>query len=165
MYTSFALIAITGLVSNHLFPSWELDYRLAKEHGEKQHKPLAIFVGSGSASWQQITREGKFDADVQKLLAQQYLRVYVDAGTDYGRKVAESFGLTGNAGLFISDRSGGYIAFRHEGTLPAKDLVRHLNRYSDPEHVVRTTETNQPAAVATPVIWSYQNPYGQQCLT
>lgn len=164
MYISFCLIAMAGLLTNNI-PSWELDYRIAKQFGERQQKPLAIFLGRGSVNWQQLTREGKFDTEVQKALTQQFVRVYVDVDTDYGQKVAGLFGLGGNNGLFISDRSGGYQAFRHDGLLNASELLRHLNRYANPDHVVYTTETNQPAPVATVTTVNYQNLYAQPCLT
>jgi hypothetical protein len=165
MYTSFALFAMAGLVTNNAILPWELDYRAARQLSEKKQRPLAVFLGSGAVNWQQITREGAYDAEVQKLLLQQYIRVYVDVKTDYGRKLAEMFGLNEDHGLFISDRTGGYMAFRHDGTASAKDLVRHLNRYSDPDHIVVTTETDRRTLIAPMTTANYQNIFGQQCLT
>src|SRR5207302_6334215 len=49
-------------------------------------------------------------------------------------------------GLVLSDRRGDNQAFRHEGTLADADLERQLRKYSDPDRVVRRTESG---AVAT----------------
>ena len=158
MYTSIALIAMssTWLVNIPVSPSWERDYRVAREIGAKHQKPLAVFVGGGEMNWKQVTREGQPDADVSKVLSEQYVRVYVNAETPEGRQLAESFGLTGTRGLVISDRTGGLQAFRHDGDLSAQDLARHLTRLGSLDHVVSTTESNAPVQVQAPAY--YQPP-------
>ena len=98
-------------------------------------------------------REGQADAGVQKLLAERYVRVYLDADTEAGRQLAATLGVSGQHGLVISDRSGGVMAFRHDGDLPAQDLARRLEKYADPDLTVKTTETvcaAGPAAESVP---------------
>ena len=169
MYTSYALLSLAGMLANIPQPSWESDYRLARQIGERTQKPIAVFIGSGSVSWRQLTHEGQFDADIQRRLNDRFVRVYLDVSTPYGRKVADALGVSANQGLVISDRTGGYMAFRHSGDLPAKDVAKCLTRYSDAEHVVRTTETdpNNPTPVAqpTPSFQYYQPSYGNYCRT
>ncbi len=157
MYTSIALIAMAGMLANHLpvAPAWEHDYRMARQIGEKAQKPLAVFVGSGSANWRQLTREGQYDAEVAKLLVEQYVRVFINVEDPEGRKLAQAFGLSGTRGLIISDRTGDVQAFRHDGDLAAKDLARLLTRFGSPDFVVYTTETG--AIVPTAAV-PYQGP-------
>ena len=45
-------------------------------------------------------------------------------------------------GIAISDVTGDKLAFYHEGDLANADLVRYLERYSDPNRVVEFTESN-----------------------
>src|SRR5438046_6003696 len=117
MYSSIALLAMTAcsLANIPVTPSWERDYSTARQIGEKTQKPLVVFFGSGSVTWRQLTREGKPDADIIKLLSEQYVRVYVNGETAEGRKLAQAFGLTGSRGLVISDRTGDLQAFRYDG--------------------------------------------------
>jgi hypothetical protein len=157
MYTSIALLAMCGawMANIPVTPSWERDYNAARQIVEKAHKPLAVFMGSGDVNWQQLTREGKPDAEIAKLLSEQFVRLYVNTETADGRKFAASFGLTGSRGLIISNRTGDLQAFRHEGDLAAQDVARHLTRYGSPDHVVSVTEGNAPVAAPTNV---YQPP-------
>ena len=169
MYTSFALLTLAAMLTNISQPTWETDYRLARLACERTQKPIAVFIGSGSVNWRQLTREGQFDADIQRMLNDRFVRVYVDASTPYGRQVAESFGVSGTQGLVISDRQGGLMAYRHSGDLPAKDVAKCLTRYSDVEHVVRTTEADPnnppPAAPPTSTLQYYQPSYQNFCRT
>jgi hypothetical protein len=163
MHTSIVLLALSAswLANIPVTPKWEADYSTARLIVSKSHKPLAVFVGSGDASWRQLTHEGQPDAEVAKLLSEEYVRVYVNADTKDGREFAASFGLTGTQGLVISNRTGDFQAFRHDGDLPAKELAKQLTRYSSPDHVVRMTESvaTQNAATAAPAatVFPYSN--------
>jgi hypothetical protein len=61
----------------------------------------------------------------------------------------------------LSDRSGNLQAFRHEGDLTDAKLVSYLDRFSDPNLVVKTTVTNpgrneNPNPSYAPAVNSYQ---------
>jgi len=158
MYSSIALLAMTAcsLANIPVTPAWERDYSSARQVGGKAQKPLVVFFGSGTVNWRQITREGKPDADIFKLLSEQYIRLYVNGETAEGRSLAKAFGLNGARGLVISDRTGDLQAFRYDGDLAAQDLARCLARYGSPNHVVSTTEGN----VAPPAPVTYQPAFG-----
>src|SRR5262249_22257722 len=121
-------------------PSWSTDYRSAQNLGNEEGKPLAVFIGSGTAGWEHLSREGKLDEQANRILASRYVCVYVDTSNDSGKQLAADFDVDHPA-LVISDRTGRLQAFRHEGDLQGEDLVRYLKRYAEPERVVRTTET------------------------
>ena len=180
MNSAIAVVALWGAVSpqiSELSLRWEQDYRHARAIGTREHKPLAVFVGTGAGGWQHLAREGNLDLASRRTLRQHFVPVYVNQDTDAGRQLAANFGLAGKTGLVISDRTGGVMAFRHEGDLPAAELVRQLERYADPNLVVSTTEGNagqqvylaqaqpaaypayQPAQAYIPPSY-YQNPYG-----
>lgn len=153
MYTSITLLALTGLSAAAMpepQPTWQSDYRLARRIGEREQKPLAVFVGSGTGGWLQLVREGRTEVDAVKLLAERYVCVFVDGTNTEGKRLAESFGLTGSRGLVISDRTGEYQAFRHDGDVSAGDLSRHLARYASPDFTPITTESDSvPPSVTT----------------
>ena len=169
MNSSIALLALWGALVpqvNRLSLNWEQDYRQARATGVRVQKPLAVFVGTGADGWKQLLREGNLDAELRKTLVDRYVPVYINQDTDDGKQMAELFGLSGKHGLIISDRSGGAMAFRHDGDLTAKDLARHLTRFSDPDHVVTTTEYGGGAPAPAPAPTSagviYQNPFACQ---
>jgi hypothetical protein len=80
----------------------------------------------------------------------------VDRATTDGAKLAGEFGLA-DAGLVMSDRTAEVQAFRHVGTMPDAELRLAAVRYSDPNLVVKTTETGAPAQAVAPV---YYQPSG-----
>jgi hypothetical protein len=143
-----ALIAFLAVWSNmspqivHAGVKWEADYHQAREIGARLQKPLAVFVGSGADGWKQVVREGSLSAEARRQISERFVPVYVNAESESGQKLAEAFGLVNKRGLIISDRTGGLMAFHHDGDLELSDLVKHLNRFGDPDHIVITTESN-----------------------
>lgn len=149
MYTSIALLSLANFL---VAPSperveWHSDYRVALERGKLTQRPLAVFVGAGRTGYDQLSRTGKLTPDVQKLLTDSYVCVYLDTNREPARKLAEVFEVTKGTGLILSDRSGRIQAYHHDGDLASDDLSQQLQYYADPEIVVRTTASN----AATPV--------------
>jgi hypothetical protein len=68
--------------------------------------------------------------------------VYVNTNQEAGRELATALEMPHYMGIVISDATGHYQAFRHEGDLRSQDLNRYLRRYSDPQHLVTSTEFN-----------------------
>jgi hypothetical protein len=121
---------------------WHTDYGIAQSAGKEGHKPLAVFIGSGKAGWNQLARERQLGDKVKQLLAKDYICVYVDTAIEMGRDLASEFQVNDPVGLIVSDHTGNYQAFRHKGDLPDEQLLRYLTRYADPQRIVRSTETN-----------------------
>ncbi len=144
MYASVLLIALTGplTLNTSKNPVWLDDYSLACKQCLKLGKPLALFVGSGAAGWNRMTRDGHLSEETAEILAKKYVCLYVDTNRKEGRELAIALEMPNHLGIVISDSSGGYQAFRHEGDLRNQDLNRYLTRYSDPQRVVTTTESN-----------------------
>jgi hypothetical protein len=147
MYTSVVLVAFASLVAHAELvparPAWVNDYSVAFERGITQHKPLAVFIGTGEAGWEKISNEGSLSKEAKDLLADRYVCVYVNTEKATGRQLAEAFAISDQVGLIISDQSGKVQAFRHEGGLASRELEKYLKRYSDPDRVALTTETKE----------------------
>jgi hypothetical protein len=135
-----AIVAGILLAGQNATPSWLNSYGEAKQQGAAQKKPLAVVFGSGANGWTKVVREAIPTSEVMQLLADKYVCVYIDTASPTGKKIAQDFGVTGNVGMVISDRAGSLQAFWHQGDLTNKSMVRYLERFSDPQWVVRSTE-------------------------
>lgn len=123
-------------------PRWFTDYGMAHEHGQKEKKPLAVFLASGDSGWEKLASDGKPGEEIHQVLGDQYVCVYLDTGTKEGKHLASVLEIPSGLGLVISDRTGKMQAFWHEGALTRRDLGRYLQTYSDPGRTVRGTDTN-----------------------
>jgi thioredoxin-related protein len=121
-------------------PAWQTRYDVARQMGHQTGKPLAVFIGSGKAGWDQLLVDGPIGKETLRLLATDYVCLYVDAGAAEGKQLATAFAVSSAPGLVISDSSGDVQAFRHEGRLADEALIRHLRKYSDRQRLVEATE-------------------------
>jgi hypothetical protein len=143
MHITVVLFALHGFIVPTAIneePGW-LDYGKARLLGQKEVKPLAVFIGSGEKGWNQISSDGGLAKDAQKLLVDNYVCVYVDTRDPSGKDLAAAFEITEKTGIVISSHSGQEQAFRHEGNLDNRSLVRYLQKYAEPANEVRYTET------------------------
>jgi hypothetical protein len=148
MYTSIigvALSAVLGTATASSAPAWQHDYRLARELGELEHKPLVVVIGSGSTPWAKLARATEQDGTINPTLRNHYVCLFVDTDTADGKKLAQSFAMDG-PGLVISDRTGEVQAFRRTGEVPTTELAQTLNTHADDVYVARKLAV--PAAPA-----------------
>jgi hypothetical protein len=122
-------------------PKWLDEYGKARQQGRKEEKPLAVFIGSGKSGWHQVVRDETLEKEVNRLLAQQYVCLYVNTDDEAGQRLAEAFDIPRGPGVVISNHSGGLQAFRHAGRLTNQDLERYLRRFADPDRATTQTET------------------------
>ncbi len=151
MYTSIVLVALVGFVPQQAeteAPTWLQNYGQARKQGQNEGKKLAIFIGSGEQGYAKVCRDGKLSAEARKLLAANYLCVYLDTDTKEGQRVASLFQVSDGTGLVIGDRSGEYQLCRFKGTLTDAELTRSLKRFADPDLVVYSTVTNPNETVS-----------------
>ena len=145
MYTPIVLFAFAGFgatAENVMAPSWLTDYTQARKQGAMDKKPVAVFVASGQEGWDKLVRNGSLVKEQKKILGASYVCVYLDVATEDGKRVARSLEIGSNVGLVISDHSGKFMAFHHEGDLDGRALTTYLQRYSDAERTVVRTDTN-----------------------
>jgi hypothetical protein len=165
MYSTLALLAFSlPMATQPGKVAWQNNYREARANGIAKHKPLAMFIAPGKDGWKKILAEGAFNANIQRILADNYVPVFIDRDSTEGKKTVAAFGLGDQPALIISSRSGDIQAFRHEGTLTETDLTVCLNRYSSAGLVVTTTEslinaTNRVSAAYASPAPAYQNYY------
>jgi hypothetical protein len=145
MYTSLMLLALSGLspaADSAVAPSWLTDYAEARKQGAAEKKPVAVFLGSGKDGWTQLIRGGALGVEQNQLLANSYVCLYADQTTPEGKALARSLDINQRVGIVISDHSGQFMAFHHEGDLESRNLTAYLQKYSDSQRVVRTTDSN-----------------------
>jgi hypothetical protein len=150
MSTAVVLIALSGWLASPTpgEPTWLTDYGQARQQGREEGKPVAVFIGSGKAGWNDVSRDGRLRREARRLLAENYVCLYLDTDTKGGRRLASALEVSDGPGLVISSHSGQLQAFRHDGDLGDEDLTRYLTRYSDPDRVVQGTETARSARVS-----------------
>lgn len=144
MTTSFTLLALSGLLAGNTGPekpAWLSDYAAARQLGRMMQRPLAVVVGSGQEGWERLSQDGKLGKDVNRLLAANYVCVYVNTADTNAQGLAAALELSSGPGLVISDHSGLTQAFHHQGSLSDGTLSDSLRRYAEPQRVVRHTET------------------------
>jgi hypothetical protein len=145
MYASVTLLALSTVVisSNAAeMPSWQSDYTTARKLGEGERKPVVVVFGSGKAGWNKLSKEGDLGKEVNLYLATHYVCLYLDLRNEAAQELASALEVTLATGIVITDGTGQVQAFRHQGDLDNVTLFRHLQRYSDSERLVRTTESN-----------------------
>jgi hypothetical protein len=141
MNTSILTVVLAGalLAGQNGTPTWQNSYATAQKMGTEQQKPVLVVIGSGANGWTKVIREAAPSPEVAQMLA-KYVCVYVDAATPEGKKLAQSFEITGS-GLVISDRTGAYQAFWHRGDVTNQNMARYLETFADPRTMVKATAT------------------------
>jgi len=122
-------------------PTFHTSYVQAQQQSAAQKKPLAVVFGSGSDGWAKVVRDAAPSDEVNKLLAEQYICVYVDTTSPNGKKLASDFAIQQSVGIVLGDREASTQAFWHQGDLTNVTLQSYLQKYSDPQVAVRGTET------------------------
>jgi hypothetical protein len=135
--TSIAWLAFATAAANTSL-NVQTDYAAAYTAAVEQHRPLAVFINDGKGGPASLVTNGLSDA-ANKLLAENYVTVYIDASTEAGKKVAATFDL--NQGLVISNRTGDKQALRLTGTVSTADLDKSLEKFAKADVIVNTTQT------------------------
>jgi hypothetical protein len=138
-----SILAIV-LASALLTPSWYSDYGQAQQQSAQQKKPLVVLFGAGTNGWTKVVRAESPSAEVKKILANDYVCVFVDTDSPAGKKLAQTFDVTAATGMVISDRAGTTQAFWHQGDMTNANVAHYLQKYADPKVVVEGTETTNP---------------------
>ena len=147
--TSLAAVAVAGLFASGSLsgqPDWAPSYASALSRAAELRKPVAVFITPGSLA--QLTKGTGLGSDASKTLHSHYIAVQIDATTEAGKKMAESFGI--KEGVVISDRTGDVMALRHEGAVTQADLNGYLTKFSGQTTVAVTEHYSSVAPVYQP---------------
>jgi uncharacterized low-complexity protein len=150
--TTFAAVVLSAALANTeaTAPAWETSYARAAESAVAQRKPLAVFIGRGEAGYTRLVG-GDMPTEAGRVLASNYVALYVNTETTEGQRLATAFGV--NEGLVISSRCGRLQALKYGGPVPAVELAGYLTKYGAENVSVTTTETGGTAvAAAAPVV-------------
>ena len=145
MITITLLLALEVLGLPTLPPGWNHDYDLALQQASAAKKPLAVFIGTGKDGWKAVSAEGELGPELHRLLTDEYVCLYVDAGRAVHKELAQSFEAGKSPLLVLSTRNRAYQAYRHEGAQANANLALALKRHA----------TEEPAPAANVV---YQAP-------
>lgn len=159
MFTaSLTVSMLTGLFTSASIaglPEWTESYGKAIAQAGEKHKPVAVFLSSGDPN--KLTNGKGLGVEVLKALKSGYIPVRVDTSTEYGKQLADAFGVTD--GVVLSSRDGKQIALKYEGTITSERLTVYLDKYADQKEIV----TTEFASANTPVVQpQYYQPQYQQ---
>src|SRR5215471_1125064 len=115
MLTTITFVGLSCFLAGSLpeSPSWKLDYYLAQSQGKAAGKPLAVFISSGKDGWEHVSKDGMLSKEAKRILAGEYVCLYVDTKSSAGRELAATFDIPEGSGIVLSDRTGEVQAFRH----------------------------------------------------
>jgi hypothetical protein len=160
MYTTMAFVALAmGNLSTA--PTWQNDYRTATAQVSASGKPMVVFVGQTGP--ESVIREGAFSPEMNRLLAQKFVCVYVNTSKTEGLELAKAFQI--NKGVVISNATGTSQAFSLAGDVSAAELTKTLLVYQDVKKDVKKTETvvkDPKVVVVQPVPVAPAGDCGQQ---
>ena len=145
--TTFAAVVLSAALANEApsAPAWESNYARASTTAVAQRKPLAVFIGRGEAGYSRVVG-GDMPTETGRLLAANYVALYVNTDSAEGKRLATAFGV--DEGLVISSRCGQKQALKYGGAVPAVELTSYLTKYSTADVAVATTERAGTAVVA-----------------
>ena len=147
--STLAALVLSAAMANEavVTPTWETSYARASETAIAQRKPLAVFIGRGEAGYSRVVG-GAMPTEADRLLASNYVALYVNTDTADGKALAGAFGVS--EGLVISCRGCQVQALKYGGAVPAMELAGYLTKYGAAGVAVTTTERAGTAVVAAP---------------
>jgi len=133
-------VGIAGMVV------WQEDYGPARRAAAAAGKPLVVVIASGKHGYNQLSKSGMLHPEVQRLLAENYTSVYIDAAKEDRQYLVEAFAATQLPILVISDRQGAYQAYRHSGAMDKTELLSVLSRHAGKSELILRTSYSPPSS-------------------
>jgi hypothetical protein len=149
--TTFAAVALSAVLGTGAVaqPTWQTDYSKAIAAAAAEQKPVAVFIGHGTAGYKKLVG-GEISTEAGTLLAKSYVCMYVNTDTPAGKTLASRFDM--NQGVILSCKGGSVQALRYGGTVSPTNLTTYLSKYSDAK-TIATTETAGSAAIPATTIY------------
>ena len=120
------------LVINDLNESqgWQSSYAKAIGHVQRLDKPLFIVIDKGSSPLGKMVTEGPFLSEqVEGALSADFLRMFIDAETEPGRKLAGQFDANELPRIVVIDRSGEWQVYRKSGSPTTEHVLAVLAQH------------------------------------
>ncbi len=125
---SLVLSAAAGFLAAAPVPQFAQSYSQALAQSHREHKPVAVFLGTGADGLSKLVADGGLTGTTGSQLKSDFVCLYVDTTSTAGQKLARDFGMA--EGLVISDRDGAKQALRHAGTVTPETLTTYATNYS-----------------------------------
>lgn len=153
--TVLTLMVFVGADDSSNFGAWHLDYATALQEVEHQDKPLFIvFDRVESDAGRMVASDQFMNEHVERALAADYIRLFVDVESEWGKILAEQFGATEFPRLVVIDRSRNWQVYRRSGSHSANEVLSILDRYRRTKITTDSSTTfqssySQPSTVLT----------------
>ena len=163
----FVILASALARSESTAITWKTHYGQAKRIAQAAKRPLLVVIEDSNQAENRINENTLDTTSREKLVHQDFELVRVDASTEYGKRVAQAFGVRRFPYTAVTDRASRRIVFRKSGPMSKSDWTVALARSS----TAVTGPTSQPVLQIQPVNTnlfmsngSFQFP-AQQCFT
>lgn len=154
-----SLMAAVPAAAPQSAPQWEADYGKALQATRADDQPLLIVLEQPATtenSVQQVAHTAEaISAEESQLLA-SYQLCKVDVSTEYGKKVAQSFGATSFPHTAIIDRTGSVIIYSKTGSHDNAAWSNMLTTYKSGERTDAVLASTSSSATTTVV---FRRPY------
>ncbi|MEX2188241.1 MAG: hypothetical protein WD875_15650 [Pirellulales bacterium] len=133
----FAALALaTGVLAQGATPEWKASYAEAYHAGRNGRRPVLVVIDKPAEAAYRVDQasfaRGEVNADERALLA-NYELCHVDASTEYGQKIAKSFGATQFPYVAITDRRVDVLLVERTGRMSQDQWMATLAKYSTGE--------------------------------
>lgn len=122
--------------------TWQTDYAKALQEVQRTDRPLFIVFDSNSSAVGKMVHDDVFmNEQVEKLLAANYVRMFVDVETKEGKALAAQFAATEFPRIVIIDRSADWQVYRKSGNHSADEVASLLSQFRTSKLTTSTTRT------------------------
>ena len=161
------LAALPEAATPTVAPEWESDYGKALQATRADDRPLLVVLDYPSdaassdaqaANTHQVAYRGQEDAEPAADQLKPYHLCRIDVSTEYGKKVAEVFGVTSFPYTAIIDKSGSVIIYAKNGTLTADQWQNTLLTHKAGERPEALVMSRQERTSTVRFQKSYEQP-------
>ena len=138
------LVTISSMAASNETPIWNSDYGVALEATKAADQPLLVLIDKpadmGADSGEAVLHPS---GELQQLLA-DYTLCYVDANSEYGRRVADVFRAEQFPFAAVIDSDGRKILSKWTGTRTSDQWIETLGGPSRSDDLVYRGQEDQP---------------------
>ena len=138
-FLATATLCFSALTASPKPLSWQVDYGKALSAARSLHRPLLVVLDVPTDP--KASAKNKLAVEARAELLSAYQRCHIDVTTEYGKKVAKSFGATQFPFTVIIDKTGSAILYKKLGQLSDHEWNETLVAYQKGERagILHTT--------------------------
>lgn len=142
----FAALALaTGVLAQGATPEWKSSYAEAYRAGKNARRPVLVVIDKPAEAAYRVDQASFARdemSDRESALLANYELCHIDASTEYGQKIAKSFGATQFPYVAITDRRVEILLVQHTGRMSQEQWMATLAAH-------RTGQRAEPAVCFT----------------